>query len=73
MSQPKLHPRTIIRRRRALLRQRNLIVDEIRALCLRCSHGAVHYSRDPSGNNDSSYDCSACGASWHNWPEGVER
>lgn len=48
------------------------IEKEIKELKAKCSHvGSISYSSDPSGNNDSSYDCNACGASWRRWPSDV--
>jgi hypothetical protein len=74
MPTTKLRPATVLRRRREIGEQIYRLHKELEALAGRCSHeGSVVYSPDPSGNNDSSYDCTACGSSWRSWPEGVGR
>jgi len=39
----------------------NNINKELRTLQGLCDHESVEYYPDPSGNNDSSYMCTACG------------
>ncbi len=72
MNKP-LTPKDVQQKLRLLYKRSEAIQQEITATRKRCAHhGHVSYSQDPSGNNDSSYDCSACGQSWRRWPEGVE-
>lgn len=70
----KLNPKTVAARRRKLHDIIDKATVELRELRSRCSHvGTLDYEPDPSGNNDSSYDCSACGASFRSWPKDVPR
>ncbi len=68
-----LSPAVVFRRVNQLIGKIRELEEEIKAVRKRCSHhGCVSYSSDPSGNNDSGYDCSACGQSWRRWPVGVK-
>lgn len=70
----RLAPKYVRSRRELLSKRVESIYAELRELKQRCSHvGSLHYSPDPSGNNDSSYDCSACGASFRRCPADVPR
>lgn len=68
----KISPQDVVK----MLRVNDQAIRKIRENCdqirARCTHvGCISYSPDPSGNNDSSYDCSACGRSWRRWPKDV--
>lgn len=70
----KWKPTSVVARKRRLLGLIEKAQTEIRELRMRCSHvGSIEYCPDPSGNNDSSYDCTACGSSWRRWPDDVPR
>lgn len=68
----KLSPETISKRCYQILEEIESPHKELQSLKDRCSHiGSIVYSPDPSGNNDSSYDCIACESSWRNYPKDV--
>ena len=70
----KLKAKTVQKRRWKIFEEIEALRSELKDLQLRCDHlGHVHYSPDPSGKNDSSYDCSACGSEWQSWPKDVPR
>jgi hypothetical protein len=74
MPDTKLKPDTVLRRRRQIGEKMQKLQQELKDLKKRCSHdGHVVYCPDPSGNNDSGYECIACGSEWRRWPEGVSR
>jgi hypothetical protein len=69
---PKLTPKVVKQRLKVIRMKQHELTCEAAKIKAQCSHvGEIDYCQDPSGNNDSSYDCRACGASWRHWPKDV--